>query len=193
MGLFTRSKSDKQAEDAAGAERRRQFMNTFGNVSTDGHGQTVEESEVLDHDTHFDLHNVPAKPQTVDDKDFVKPVSLWTKEEEDERILVPRVEEHTAEELERRKKFNDFFDKVPADKTRGPVPDRTSLEHCRFENMPNQPAADPAAEKKPEDDKLVWYDYSEVKLTPKPEALDPAHQRKVETFNALYNNIEAVH
>jgi len=191
MGLFTRKPSKEEEE--AKAERRRQFMNTFGNVSTDGHGQNVEESEVLDHDQNFDLHNVPAKPMTVDDKDFVKPVSLWTKEEEEERILIPRIEEHTEEELERRKKFNDFFEKVPADKTGGPVPDRTSLEQCRFENMPDHPVQDPAAEEKKVKDNLVWYDYSEVKLTPPVQVVDPSHARKVETFNALYNNIEAVH
>ena len=64
-------------------------MNTFGNISVDGHGQSIEDSEVLDHYTSFDLHNVSAKPITVDDKDFVKPAPLWTEEEEQERPHAP--------------------------------------------------------------------------------------------------------
>ena len=75
-----------ELEEAA-AERRRRFMETFGNMSADGHGQPLEESAVLDHSTSFDLHNVSSKPTIVDDKDFVKPAPLWTEAEESERRL----------------------------------------------------------------------------------------------------------
>lgn len=190
MGLFGNRRPSMNAEEVA-AERRRRFMETFGNVSTDGHGQSIDDSDVLDKTTHFDLHNAPSKPAVVDDKDFVKPAPLWTEKEEAERRLNPAGHrELSAEEQKRREKFNAFFDEVPADHIQGPIPDRSSLEHCKFENMPEQPPADPMVdeeEKKKED--LVWYDYSEVKLTPQPEKYDEKHRQKVETFNALYNNV----
>lgn len=189
MGPFKTRRASRDAEELA-AERRRRFLETFGDVSADGHGQKIEESSVLDNDTHFDLHNAPDKPAVVDDKDFVKPAPLWTAAEEAERRLIPSGNrELSQEEKMRREKFNAFFDTIPADKVQGPIPDRKSLEHCRFEDMPVQPPADPLVEEEQKKDNLVWYDYSEVKLTPKPEKYDAEHQRKVETFNALYSNV----
>lgn len=189
MGLFkNRRASDKEQELAA--ERRKKFLETFGGVSVDGHGEKVDDSELLD-TTHFDLHNAPSKPTLVDDKDFAKPAPLWTPQEEAERRLNPAGnKELTEEELRRREKFNAFFDDVPADVIQGPLPDRQSLDNCKFENMPVEPPADPMIdpeEKKKED--LVWYDYSVVKLTPQPVKEDPEHRRRVETFEALYNNV----
>lgn len=190
MGLFRTRRASQDAQELA-AERRRRFLETFGDVSADGHGQKIEESTVLDNDSRFDLHNAPAKPAVVDDKDFTKPAPLWTEAEEAERRVVPTSQrELSEEEQKRREKFNAFFDTIPADKVTGPIPDRSSLEQCRFEDMPVQPPADPQVDmEEKKQDNLVWYDYSEVKLTPKPEKFDPVHQRKVETFNALYNNV----
>ena len=102
------------------------------------------------------------------------------------------MQEPTAQEVERRKKFSAFFDKVSADHTEGPIADRNSMERCKFENMPSHPAADPMAEVEKKDN-FVWHDYSEVKLTPHPEATNRAHQRRLDTFNALYNNTDSVH
>lgn len=191
MGIFGNRRNSKVAEQELAAERRKKFLETFGDVSVDGHGERVETSEVLDNDTHFDLHNAPSKPPVVDDKDFVAPAPLWTAQEEAERRLNPAGnKEMTEEEIRRREKFNAFFDTVPADELQGPIPDRRSLDNCKFENMPIAPPADPMIdpeEKKKEN--LKWYDYSEVKLTPQNVPEDPEHRRRVETFEALYNNV----
>jgi hypothetical protein len=188
MGIF--NKNNRKSEELA-AERRQKFMNTFGNMSSDGHGSRIEDNEVLDHAKSFDLHKVPAKPVYVDDKDFEKPKPLWTDAEEAERkIRAPSWKEPTEEEQRRREKFNQFFDKVRADSTEGPIPDRTSLEHCTFDRMPSMPAHDPMVdEKEKEKEKLKWYDYSEVKLTPPVMKDDPSHQQRVETFSALYRDV----
>lgn len=189
MGLF--NKGNRRGSEELAAERRQKFMNTFGNMSSDGHGAKIEDNEVLDHAKNFDLHNVPAKPVFVDDKDFVKPAPLWSAEEEAERKLRPApMKALTEEELRRREKFNQFFDKVRADATEGPIPDRRSLESCTFERMPSVPSRDPAIDQEAKKKANVkWYDYSEVKLTPPVVKEDPNHQRKVETFSALYKEV----
>lgn len=167
-------------------------METFGNVSSDGHGQLVDESPVLD-ESHFDLHTAPASPPKVDTADFVPPAPLWTPEQEADRQLQPRPHrELSEEEQKRREVFGAFFETVANDSMdQGPIPDRRSLEGCKFEDMPDQPPADPAVdEEEKKAEKYVWYDYSEVKLTPPPLHEDPIGRERRETFNALFTNVE---
>jgi hypothetical protein len=190
MGFLGFGNRDRRNSAELAAERRQKFMNTFGSMSSDGHGSYIEENEVLDHAKDFDLHKCPDKPAVVDDKDIVPPAPLWSPSEEAERPKLMRgnSKELSVEELKRREKFNQFFDKVPADHTEGPLPDRRSLEHCTFEKMPSKPAVDPMAEVK-EKKEETWYDYSEVKLTPPVVKEDPNHQKRMETFSALYRDV----
>eukprot|EP00238_Polyblepharides_amylifera_P013276 CAMPEP_0196580158 /NCGR_PEP_ID=MMETSP1081-20130531/27490_1 /TAXON_ID=36882 /ORGANISM="Pyramimonas amylifera, Strain CCMP720" /LENGTH=192 /DNA_ID=CAMNT_0041899957 /DNA_START=136 /DNA_END=714 /DNA_ORIENTATION=- len=139
MGFF-KSNSDKQRQAAESETRRKNFMNTFGGISADGHGSRVEESRVLDH-AHVDMKNMPSQPVYVDVTEVAPVRRVATYSAERHFAERPMKEyAHSQTEVERRAKFAAFFDGVSVD-THGQASTtrENSLDMCHvnFQDMPN--------------------------------------------------------